>query len=124
MRRLPIRENAFWQTYGRARYAILFYALLLTLIFMPAATTIGMPAVLIKLMLAASLLAAVLPNAGPRSRFLLFAAIGALFLAQLASSYGYLPLNSGLVLTLGGLIGLLAADGTLRFTIRYNIVDG
>jgi len=124
MRRPPIRENAFWQTYGRARYAILFYALLLTLIFMPAATTIGLPPVLIKLMLGATLFAAVLPNAGQRSRFLLFAAIGALFLAQLSSSYGYLPLNSGLVLTLGGVIGLLAAAGTLRFTIRSNTVNG
>ena len=32
-------------------------------------------------------------------------------------------MNSGLVLTLGGLIGLLAAAGTLRFTVQSNVVN-
>ena len=32
-------------------------------------------------------------------------------------------MNSGLALTLGGLIGLLAAAGTLRFTVQSNVVN-
>ena len=106
-----------------SRYAILFYALLLTLLVMPAATTIGLPPLVIKLLLAASLFAAVMPNAPRRSRNIFLTAALALILAGLASQYGYLPVNSGLVLALGGLIGLLAAAGTLRFTIRSDVVN-
>ena len=61
--RRPLRETSAWQAYGASRYAILFFALLLTLAVMPAAPAIGLPPVLIKLLLAASLLAAVMPNA-------------------------------------------------------------
>ena len=91
---------------------------------MPAATTIGLPTVVIKFLLAASLLAAIMPNATPATRNLLLAATLGLVAAGLATQYGYLPVNSGLVLVLGGLIGLLAAAGTLRFTIRSKVVDG
>ena len=122
--RRPIRETPFWQAYNDSRYAILFYALLLTLLLMPAATTIGLPTVVIKFLLAASLLAAIMPNATPATRNLLLAATLGLVAAGLATQYGYLPVNSGLVLVLGGLIGLLAAAGTLRFTIRSEVVDG
>jgi len=121
--RRPIKDTAFWQAYGRSRYEILFFALLLTLILMPIATIIGLPPVLIKLLLAASLFAAVMPNATRHSRYVLMAAVGGLVIAQLASDYGFLPVNSGLVLALGGVIGLLAAAGTLRFTITSNSVN-
>ena len=90
---------------------------------MPAATTIGLPPLVIKLLLAASLFAAVMPNATRHSRNIFLAAALALILAGLASQYGYLPVNSGLALALGGLIGLLAAAGTLRFTIRSDVVN-
>lgn len=118
-----IRETPFWQAYDRRRYGILFYALLLTLAVMPAAPVIGLPPILIKLLLAVSLVAAVMPNATRRSRYALFGAILALIGARFASDYGYLPVNSGLALNLGGLIGLLAAAGTLRFTVQSNVVD-
>jgi len=122
--RRPIRETPFWRAYNASRYAILFYALLLTLLLMPAAATIGLPAVAIKFLLAGSLFAAIMPNATPRTRYLLLTATSALVAAGLATQYGYLPVNSGLALGLGGLIGLLAAAGTLRFTIRSDVVDG
>ena len=51
--RRPIKETAFWQAYNRSRYAILFYALLLTLLVMPIATTIGLATGLLKFLLAA-----------------------------------------------------------------------
>jgi hypothetical protein len=120
----PIRETRFWPTYNASRYAILFYALLLTLLVMPAAATIGLPQVMLKLLLAASLFAAIMPNATPHSRYLLFAAVLALAGARIASDYAYLPVDSGLVLALGGIIGLLAAAGTLRFTVRSSSVNG
>jgi hypothetical protein len=90
---------------------------------MPAAPAIGLPPVLIKLLLAVSLVAAVMPNATRRSRYAFFGVIVAVIGAGLASDYGYLPVNSGLVLILGGLIGLLAAAGTLRFTVQSNVVN-
>ena len=67
-----IRETPFWQAYDRRRYGILFYALLLTLAVMPAAPAIGLPPILIKLLLAVSLVAAVMPNATRRSRYAFF----------------------------------------------------
>jgi|SRR4249919_996379 len=121
--RLPIHESPFWQAYHRSRYAFLFYALLLTLILMPIATTIGLPTFMIKLLLAASLFAAIMPNATKRTRTLLFAAAGLLVLARFASEYGYLPVNSGLVLVLVGATGLLAAAGTLRYTVTARKVS-
>ena len=122
--RAPLRETPFWQAYNASRYAILFYALLLTLLVMPAATTLGLPQLVIKLLLAASLFAAVLPNATRRSRYMLLAAVSALIGARVASDYGYLPVDSGLVLALGGVIGLLAAAGTLRFAVKSDAVNG
>jgi hypothetical protein len=121
--RRPIRESHFWQAYNESRYAILFYALLLTLFVIPAATTIGLPAFVLKLLLAASLFAAVMPNATPNSRYLFLAAAIALVVASLVTEAGYLPVNSGLALALGGLVGLLAAAGALRFTVKSRVVN-
>ncbi|MFL6732315.1 MAG: potassium channel family protein [Sphingomicrobium sp.] len=121
--RRPVRESQVWQAYNESRYAILFYALLLTLFVIPAVTTIGLPAFVLKLLLAASLFAAVMPNATPNSRYLLLAAAIALVIASLATEYGYLPVNSGLALALGGLVGLLAAAGALRFTVKSRVVN-
>ena len=56
------RDSAFWQTYDRNRYAVLFYSLLLMLVAMPAASALGLPTILIKLLLAACLLARGCPN--------------------------------------------------------------
>jgi hypothetical protein len=64
--------------------------LLLTLIAMPIATTIGLPTLMIKILLAACLFAAIMPNATKRTRTLLLAATGLLVLARFASEYGYL----------------------------------
>ena len=121
--RRPIRETPFWRAYDASRYAILFYGLLLTLIVMPIATTIGLPALLIRLLLAACLIAAIMPNSTKRSRGLFLMVVVALVLARFASDYGYLPVNSGLVLALEGAVGLLAAAGTLHYTITARKVD-
>jgi hypothetical protein len=118
-----IRESRFWRAYHRSRYAILFYALLLTLIVMPVATTLGLPALLIKVLLGASLLAAVMPNATKGTRRMLFTAVLLLVAARIASVQGYLPVNSALVLVVVGLTGLAAAAGSLRFAVSTETVD-
>ena len=105
------------------RYAILFYALLLTLIVMPIATTIGLPTLVIKLLLGACLFAAVMPNATRRSRTMIFTAVLLLVLARLASEQGLLHLNPGLVLALVGVAGLAAAAAALRFAVTARTVN-
>lgn len=122
-KRTAIREAPFWKAYQSSRYAILFYALLLTLLIMPMVVTIGLSAVLIKLLLAACLVTAIMPNATKGTRSLFFAAVLALILTRFASDYGYLPVDSGLVLALEGMIGLLAAAGSLRFTVTARSVS-
>ena len=121
--RRPIRESAFWRAYGRRRYAILFYALLLTLLVMPLAATFGLPTTLIRLLLGASLLAAVMPNATRHNRAALFGGAMLLVAVRFVSEYDSVPLNSGVFLALVGFTGLAAAAGTLRFVVSERSVD-
>lgn len=119
----PIRETGFWQAYNRSRYAILFYALLITLLILPIASTIGLGTGIIKFLLGACLFAAVLPNATSHTRWALLAGVALLVGIRFASEYGVLPVNYGLVLALVGLTGLAAAAGTLRFAVSSSTVD-
>jgi voltage-gated potassium channel len=115
--RRPIRETPFWQAYGRWRYAILFYALLLTLLILPITLTFGLPGLLIKLLIGVCLLAAVMPNATKRTRQALF--LGGLLLAasQFLPEQGQVSTRPAYVLALIGLTGLAAAAGALRFAV-------
>lgn len=121
--RQSIRDTRFWQAYDQRRYAILFYALLLTMLIMPGVTTFGLPAVLIKLLLGVSLVAAVMPNSTRNSRWILLTAILLLVAARAASDHGFLPVNPAVLLVLVGLTGLAAAGGALRFTIVAQSVN-
>jgi hypothetical protein len=121
--RRHVRDSPFWQAYGRRRYAILFYALLLTLLVMPIVATVGLPAKLIRFLLASCLLAAVMPNATRGTRVVLFTTVLLLVLAEFAAGRGYLRVNSGLLLALIGVAGLAAAAGSLRFTVQSRSVD-
>jgi hypothetical protein len=121
--RRPIRETPFWQAYNRSRYAILFYALLLTLLLMPIASTIGLPTTLIKILLATCLLSAVMPNATKKSRYALLGGVLLLIAARFGSEYDYLPIDSALVLVLVAFTGLAAAGGALTFVVGAKKVD-
>ena len=123
MGRPQIRESQFWQAYNRHRYAILFYALLLTLVIMPILSTIGLGTALIKFLVAACLFAAVMPNATRHTRHALLAGVGLLLGAHFASEYGYLRVNPGLILAVVGFTGLAAAAGTLRFAVSSRSVS-
>jgi hypothetical protein len=121
--RRPLRETSFWHAYDRSRYAILFYALLLTLVVMPIVITLGLPALLIKILVGLCLLAAVMPNATRRTRQVLFAAVLLLILIQFLPNRASLSARPAYVLTLIGVTGLLAAAGALRFAITAKTVS-
>jgi hypothetical protein len=114
----PIRETRFWQAYQERRYAILFYTLLLTLLVIPVAKTLGLPALVPKLLIGAVLCAAVMPNAPRRTRAVFLMGIVLLVVARIASESDSVPLNNGFVLALVGCIGLIAAGKTLEFAVR------
>ena len=121
--RRVIRESRFWRAYDGRRYTVLFYSLLTTLLLMPAATTLGLPTLLIRILLAASLFAAIMPNATRRSRYVFVAVFVLLIAARLASVRGYLNVDPAFVLILVGLIGLAAAGGSLRYVVSSRTID-
>jgi len=115
--RRPIRETRFWQWYNHHRYAILFFALLLTLLVMPIAATIGLPKIIIRLLLGTCLLAAVMPNATKHTRLTLLGGVVLLIAARLVSESDKVPVNPGILLAVVGFTGLAAAGATLRFVV-------
>jgi hypothetical protein len=121
--RPPVRESAFWQAYLPRRYAVLFYSLLLMLVAAPVAPVIGLPQTLMKLLLGACLLAAVLPETTRITRRIFTLAIVGLVLARFASDRGYLPGGSAWILAVYGVIGLIAAGSALRFAVSTQSVD-
>ena len=122
--RRPIRESPFWRKYEASRYAILFYVLLLTLVVLPIATTIGLPSLLIKLLIGACLCSAVMPNATKRTRVTLLVSVLLLILAGFVSESDAVPLNAALLVALGGFVGLFAAAKSLQFVISSRTVNG
>lgn len=116
-RRSKIRDTAGWRAYVRHRYAILFYSLLLMLVIIPVASALGVLEKAIRLLLGASLLAAVMPTATKRMRHLLVVSVVAIILAGLGAERGYLPFAPGFVAAAYGVIGLLAAAAAMRFAI-------
>ena len=121
--RRPIKETVLWQTYSRSRYAVLFFMLLSMLVLMPINNTLGLPQMLIKILVAACLLVAVMPNATKRSRAFLLTAILVLILLRFVSERDDVPINFGPILALYGLTGLLAAAGTLKFAVQSPSVN-
>jgi len=121
--RRPVREGPFWQAYDRSRYAILFCALLLTLLVMPIAATIGLPKVIIRLLLGTCLLTAIMPNATKRTRIVAFGGVILLIVARLVSESDKVPVNPGILLALVGFTGLAAAAATLRFVVTTKAVN-
>jgi hypothetical protein len=120
--RRTVRENALWQAYQRTRYTILFYALLLTLLVMAAVTAMGLPAVLIRLLLGACLLAAVMPNATRRTRRWLLAATLFLLVAQFLPERWHVDTLLH-VRALIAFTGLVAAAAAVRFVVTAGSVD-
>jgi len=118
-----IAKPRFWQNYDQHRYEVLFYSLLLMLIALPVAPLVGVPAIIMKLLLGACLLAAVLPEATKSTRYLFIALIAIIVFARYAADRDWIPVDSGWVLGAYGLIGLMAAAAALRFAMTSDVVS-
>ena len=121
--RRPIRDQIVWRAYGRRRYALLFYALLLMLVLTPIAAALGLPQYLIRLLCGFALVAAVMPNETGRNRYLLLAVILMIVIVRFASERDDVPISPGSMLGLFGAIGLLAAAAALKTVVTTRRVS-
>jgi Ion channel len=109
--------------HGTHRYAVLFYALLLTLGAAPLLTALGFDADLLQIFLAFSLLVALLGVPGHRRRMLL------LMLAAVVLGLRVAPASMvGNRLSIGALVAasalaLVAAASAVRFAVRAPAID-
>jgi hypothetical protein len=110
-------------TYMRRRYTALFYMLLLTMVAVPLFAALELTGALIELLLAASLLAAVMPVGSVRSRRALLAIAALVWLARPLTAWLDHAALSAMTLGLWTLIGLFAAAGALRFAMSATQVD-
>ena len=118
-----IRDSFIWRSYGQHRYAILFYALLLTLVVTPVAALLGFPQTVIRLLCAFALIAAVMPNETGRNRYVLLAIISLIVVVRFASERDDVPISPGSMLGVFGAIGLLAAAAALKAVITTREVS-
>jgi len=109
--------------YLRRRYAILFYTLLLTIVAAPVFAALEFPGGLLELLLAANLLAAVLPVSAGKGRKVLLTLMILVWLARAVTAWLDHPALSAMALGIWTVIGLLAAAGALRFAMGAASVD-
>src|SRR5215467_7384246 len=109
--------------YVDRRYSILFFTLFLTLLVTPVLSALKFSGTLIEALLAASLLAAILPVNSVRGRpFLLIALLAVWFTRPLTAWLQHRVL-SAITLLIWTLVGLLAAVAALHFAMRAKRVD-
>ena len=119
----PIRDSIGWRAYGRHRYAVLFYTLLLMMVLTPIAAGLGIPQTVIRLLGGFALLAAVMPNQTKRNRHILLLAIIMIIVLRFASERDDVPITPASIIGLMGAIGLLGAAGALRAVVTSDQVD-
>ncbi len=105
------------------RYEILFYTLILTMVAAPLVAALELNGALLEFLLAANLLAAVMPVSTGRGRRVLLAIVAVLWLARAATAWLGHPAVSALTLGLWTLLAMFAAGGALRFAMRATTVD-
>jgi voltage-gated potassium channel Kch len=115
--------RALGRTYLRRRYTALFYTLLFTTVVVPLVAAFELPGALIEFLLAASLLAAVMPVGTVRGRRVLLTATAALWLARPVTAWFDHPAVSAMTLGFWTVIALFGAAGALRFAMRATQVD-
>jgi hypothetical protein len=111
------------ETYLKHRYTILFYVLVFTMVASPVIAAFGLSGALIESLLAASLLAAVMPVTAGKFRSLLLAVMIAVWLARPVTAWLGHPTLSEMTLGAWTVIGLFAAAAALRFAMRGVKVD-
>ena len=110
-------------TYFQRRYTILFYTIILTVLASPMIATLGLSGALIESLLAANLLAALMPINAGRNRNVLLAVMTAGWLARPATAWLGHPVLSAITLVTWTLIGLFAVAVALRFAMGGTKVD-
>jgi voltage-gated potassium channel len=119
----PAALHELGQGYLCRRYMILFYTLLLTMVAAPVLTELEFQGAFIELLLAANLVAAVMPvRTGTNRRALLILTIF-VWLAREVTAWFNHPALSVMTLGLWTLIGLFAAAAGLRFAMGAESVD-
>jgi voltage-gated potassium channel Kch len=113
----------FRRTYMRRRYSILFYSLLFILVAVPILNVFKYGVVLIDSLLAANLLAAIMPAKLGKNRPILLTVMIVLWLARPVALW--LDHRTLSVITFGiwTLIGLAAAAAALHYAFRAKDVD-
>src|SRR5215510_7572222 len=106
-----------WHTYCNCRYAFLFYSLLLTLAVVPLRRALGFSTSLLELFLAISLLAAVIPIRGRKTRRVLLPFLVVVFVGQVGTSWLDQAALVPMYLALWTVVALLAAASALRFAL-------
>lgn len=110
-------------SYLQWRYTILFYTLFLTLVSAPVLSALKFNRTLLELLLATSLLAAILPVTSIRSRRYLLLAMIIVWLARPVTIWLRHSLLAEMTLGIWTLVGLLAAAAALRFAMAATKVD-
>jgi hypothetical protein len=111
------------RAYLRQGYAFLFYTLLFTMAAAPVLAALEFPGALIELLLAANLLAAVMPVGAGNGRRVLLIVMSLVWLVRAATAWLDHPALSAMTLAIWPLIGLFAAAGALRFAMGAISVD-
>jgi len=115
--------RGFVWAYSSRRYTILFYTVLLTLLSAPVLSALKWSGNLLESLLAASLLAAILPISEVRSRPYLLLTMVFVWLLRPVTSWLDRSILSTMTLGVWTLTGLLAAAAALRFAMRAARVD-
>ena len=119
---IAAKSDAVADVYIRKRYAILFYSLLLTLAASPLLAALQWKSAFIELLLATTLLIAVLPVRTVSVRWTLWILVG-LAVAGRFSADHFGQTYSLLNLAIFTVVGMLAAVNALRFTLRATSID-
>jgi hypothetical protein len=109
--------------YLSRRYTILFYTLLLTMVAAPVFTALEFTGTLIDLLLAANLVAAVMPVRTGMSRWALLVLTILVWLARELTAWFEHPALSAMTLGVWTFIALFAAAAALRFAMSGESID-
>ena len=109
--------------YLRRRYSILFYTLFLTMVAAPVLSGLKLSGTLFESLVAASLLAAILPANSVKSRSLLVVLMMAAWLGRPLTDWLGHKVLSAVTLGTWTMIGMFAAVSALRFAMGATEVD-
>jgi hypothetical protein len=109
--------------YARRRYAILFYSLLATIAASPLFAALAIDADLLELLLAANLLAAVVPVVARTGGRPLLVLLVVVLLVRCGAAWFNDSLISSLSLAMWTVVALLAAAGALRFALSATSIE-